>query len=228
MIRLNAVTKTYAIGITASHNAVSDITLRLSEQRITVFQGPSGSGKTTLISLIGAMARPTSGRIYFGEKEITSLPERFLAELRRRQVGFVFQNYNLIKGINALENVILPALPLGEPNQPLRRRAKRLLEQLEITRVATLPIENLSGGERQRVAIARALINRPSLFIADEPTAHLDTDLSNQFMAIAADLRHRGQTVIIASHDPLVTTHPAVDHVVSLQDGRLHNGSTAG
>jgi putative ABC transport system ATP-binding protein len=227
MIQLNGVTKTYAFGLSAAHTAVAEITLGIAEKQITVLQGPSGSGKTTLISLIGAMARPTAGRIFFGEKEITSLPERFLAELRRRRVGFVFQNYNLIKGISVLENVILPALPLGEPHGALCRRAEGLLAQLEIARVAKLPVEHLSGGERQRVAIARALINRPSLFIADEPTAHLDSALAENFMAIAADLKHRGQTVIIASHDPLVTTHPAVDRVVNLHDGRLHPASAA-
>jgi putative ABC transport system ATP-binding protein len=221
MIRLNAVTKVYDIGMSGSHTAVADVTLNLGEQQITVLQGPSGSGKTTLISMIGCMARPTAGRIFFGEKEITSLPEHFLAELRRRQVGVVFQSYNLIKGISVSENVMLPALPLGEPNQSLRRRVDKLLDQLEIARLAALPVEHLSGGEQQRVAIARALINRPRLFIADEPTAHLDSVLSNQFMAIAADLKCRGKTVIIASHDPLVATHPAVDRVVNMHDGRL-------
>jgi putative ABC transport system ATP-binding protein len=225
MIRLNAVTKIYDIGISGSHTAVAGITLSLPRKQITVLQGPSGSGKTTLISLIGCMARPTEGRIFFEEKEVTSLPEQFLADLRRRQVGFVFQNYNLIKGISVLENVMLPAMPLGEPDKPLKRRAEELLDQLEITRLAPLPVEHLSGGEQQRVAIARALINRPHLFIADEPTAHLDAALSGQFMAIAADLKDQGKTVIIASHDPLVSTHPAVDRVVTLQDGRLRSRS---
>ncbi|BBO92657.1 ABC transporter ATP-binding protein [Desulfosarcina ovata] len=221
MIRLNAVTKTYAAGSSRSHTAVDRVTLGITGERITVLQGPSGSGKTTLLSLIGGMARPTSGRIFFGEREITSLPERFLAELRRRQVGFVFQNYHLIRGVNVLENVILPALPLGEPFKAVRRRAEELMAQLEITRLATLPVQHLSGGEQQRVAIARALINRPSLLIADEPTAHLDSDLSEQFMAIVADLKERGHTVVIASHDPMVCRHRAVDTVVSLHDGRL-------
>ena len=224
MIRLNAVTKIYPIGKSGSHTAVADVTLDVSERRVTVLEGPSGSGKTTLLSLIGSMARPTSGRIFFWEKEITSLPERFLAELRRRQVGFVFQNHNLLKGISVLENVMLPALPLGEPFESLRRRAQALLDQLKITRLAPLPVQHLSGGEQQRVAIARALVNRPRLLIADEPTAHLDTALSEQFMAIAADLKDRGHTVLIASHDPLVCRHRAVDAVVTLHDGRLADG----
>ena len=222
MIRLDAVTKIYPIGSNRRHTAVDGVTLDLEERILTVLQGPSGSGKTTLISLIGGMARPTSGRIFVGDREITSLPERFRADFRRRTVGFVFQNYNLISGISVLENVILPALPLGGAHGPLRRRAEELLERLAITRLAVLPVQHLSGGEQQRVAIARALINEPRVLIADEPTAHLDSALAGQFMEIAADLRQRGHTVIIASHDPLVTDHPAVDRVVRLHDGRLH------
>lgn len=221
MIRLKAVTKIYETGKSGSHTAVADVTLTVAEHQITVLEGPSGSGKTTLLSLIGSMARPTSGRIFFGKKEITSLPERFLAELRQRQVGFIFQNYNLIKGISVIENVTLPALPLGERFESLRQRAQKLLDQLEISRLAPLPIQHLSGGEQQRVAIARALINQPKLLIADEPTAHLDTALSGQFMAIAANLKNKGHTVLIASHDPMVCHHSTVDKVLTLHDGRL-------
>lgn len=226
MIRLNAVTKIYDTGKSGSHTAVEEVTLTISKRKITVLQGPSGSGKTTLLSLIGCMARPTSGRIFFGEKEITSLPERFLAELRQRQVGFIFQNYNLLKGISVIENVTLPALPLGEEFDSLRQRAKMLLDQLDITRLAPLPVQHLSGGEQQRVAIARALINRPQLLIADEPTAHLDTALSEQFMAIAANLKEKGHTVLIASHDPMVCHNRAVDDVLTLHDGRLAGAGT--
>ncbi len=227
MIRLDGVTKTYAIGMARSHTAVADIRLEIVDRSITVLVGPSGSGKTTLISLIGGMARPTSGRIFFGDREITSLPERFLADLRRQSVGFVFQDYHLITGISVLENVMLPVLPLGLPHPPLRRRAEELLDRLGIARLAALPVQHLSGGEQQRVAIARALINRPRLLIADEPTAHLDSALSEQFMAIAADLKARGQTVIIASHDPLVTAHASIDQCIRLHDGRIASAPAA-
>ncbi len=227
MIRLTQVTKIYSTGATGAHEAVAGITLELVENQITVLKGPSGSGKTTLLSLIGCMARPTSGRIFFGEKEITSLPERFLAALRRRQVGFVFQNHNLIQGITVLENILLPALPLGGPMAPLRQQALDLLAHLGIENLSQRPVEHLSGGEQQRAAIARALINRPGLVLADEPTAHLDSDLSRQFMAIVADLKRRGTTVVMASHDPLVFDHPSVNRVVSLHDGRIQNGTPA-
>jgi len=224
MIRLQEVTKSYSSGGTHVHTAVADISLELARHRITVLKGPSGSGKTTLLSLIGAMTRPTSGRIFFGEKEITSLPERFLAELRRRRVGFVFQNYNLIHGVSVLDNILLPALPLGERPAILRRRAFGLLNRLGIERLSRRPVQQLSGGEQQRVAIARALINQPSLVVADEPTAHLDSDLARQFMKIAMDLQNQGVTVLMASHDPLVCDHPEVHRVVPLHDGRIQNG----
>ena len=221
MIRLEQITKTYGAGTPRAHTAMADIDLVIAAAGITVLAGPSGSGKTTLLALIGCMTRPSAGRIYFQDREITSLPERFLSELRRRQVGFVFQNYNLIRGIRALENIMLPALPLGEPHAALRARALALMAQLEIQRLADLPVQQLSGGEQQRVAIARALINQPALVIADEPTAHLDTRRSEQFMAIARQLTEKGCTVLIASHDPLVSRHPAVGRVVHLHDGRI-------
>lgn len=225
MIELKTVSKTYEIGTARFHTAVADISLSIAAERVTVLHGPSGSGKTTLLSLIGAMARPSAGRIFFWGKEITSLPERFLAELRRRRVGFVFQNYNLIKNISVLDNVMLPALPLGEPFADVHQRAQVLLERLEIARLAGLPVQHLSGGEQQRVAIARALINCPQLLIADEPTAHLDSALSEQFMTVVTDLKTQGHTVLLASHDPLVCNHRSVDAMIALRDGRVADGT---
>lgn len=225
MIRLDHVSKTYNSGDVGEHTAVADVGLTIAERHITVLKGPSGSGKTTLLSLIGCMARPTSGRIYFQDKEVTSLPERFLARLRQQQVGFVFQNYNLINGISVLDNIILPALPLGISHQSICRRAATLIEQLGIQRSADQPVQHLSGGEQQRVAIARALINQPSLVIADEPTAHLDTQRSEQFMDIMDRLRSMGRTVLIASHDPLVCSHRVVDRMVSMHDGQIIESS---
>lgn len=221
MIQLHNVSKVFKSGSSGTRYAVRDISLGVLEHRITVLKGPSGSGKTTLLSLIGCMARPTTGRIFFSGKEITSLPERFLAELRRQQVGFIFQNYNLIKGISVLENVMLPALPLGHPFPHLRTSAKALLTELKIDHLASMPVQQLSGGEQQRVAIARAMINQPQLLIADEPTAHLDTTLSHQFMDIVSGLQGEDRTVLIASHDPLVCRHAGVNQVVSLRDGKI-------
>jgi putative ABC transport system ATP-binding protein len=167
------------------------------------------------------MARPTSGRILLQGREITSLPERFLTAIRRRTFGFVFQQFNLIKGISAIENVMLPAYPDGRPAHVLRRRAGELLALMDLSSKAASKVEWLSGGEAQRVTIARALMNDPAVVIADEPTAHLDSALSREFMAGIGRLKAAGRTVIMASHDPIVYDYPDVDRVMEMRDGRI-------
>jgi len=191
-----------------------------------VLKGPSGCGKTTLLSLIGCMARPTSGRIKLSGKEITSLPERFLTEVRQKTFGFIFQQFNLIKGLTALENAMLPAYPLGEKHAVLKKRALHLFEIFNMTHKASSRIDWLSGGEVQRVTIIRALINDPYVIIADEPTAHLDTKLSQGFMEIVGRFREEKKAVLIASHDPLVYQSNVVDRVVNLRDGRIDGASS--
>ena len=237
MIELIDVTKVFNRGRPNEFTAVDGVSLRVDACRVTGLVGPSGSGKTTLASLIGCMARPTSGRILldpngsgsladvtFPGGEVTSLPERFLTEIRRRTFGFVFQQFHLVQGLTVLDNVMLPAYPTGELHAVLRSRALDLLELFDMSRKATAKVEWLSGGETQRVAIARALINDPSVIIADEPTAHLDTRLSREFLEILGELKDRGKTVIVASHDPLVVDSAIIDRVVRLRDGRLENG----
>lgn len=221
MIELRQVRKVFHEGRPDEHVAVDGVSLAIEAHRITVLRGPSGSGKTTLLGLIGCMARPTAGRIFLEGQEITSLPERFLTEVRRRKFGFVFQQFHLLRGISTLENVMLPAYPIGEPRAALARRAQELLERLGIAGRARARADWLSGGEAQRVAIARALINDPAVIVADEPTAHLDSRLSRELMAILIDLRSRGKTVVIASHDPLVHEAHEVDRVIPLRDGRI-------
>ncbi len=226
MIELRDVRKVYHEGRPDELTAVDGITLAIAPRTVTVLRGPSGSGKTSLLSLIGAMARPTSGRIVVDGREITSLPERFLTEVRRRTFGFVFQQGNLVRGVTTLENVMLPAYPLGEPRAALLARARRLLELLDLGHRAGAKAEWLSGGEAQRAAIARALVNGPRVVVADEPTAHLDTKLSREFMEIVGRLRAQGKTVVIASHDPVVCDAPVVDRAVGMRDGRLDGGGT--
>jgi putative ABC transport system ATP-binding protein len=221
MVELIDVTKTYNSARQNEFHALRGIQLTLDYNQIIVFQGPSGSGKTTLLSIIGCMARPTSGRVFLDGKEITSLPERFLAELRRHRFGFIFQGHNLIRGLTVLENVMLPAYPLGIPHRELATRSRGLLEKLRMDSKIQQKIETLSGGEGQRVAIARALINDPSFIIADEPTAHLDTELGAEFMMIIDGLKDEGKTIFIASHDPFVSESTMVDRVVRLRDGQL-------
>jgi putative ABC transport system ATP-binding protein len=221
MIEVQNIRKVYNEGQPNEYIAIHDLNLTIAAHRVTVLTGPSGSGKTTLLSLLGCMARPTAGRIVLAGKEITSLPERFLTDIRRRTFGFIFQQFNLIKGISVLENVMLPAYPLGEPFSLLKKQAANLLTLLNLAPKAAARVEWLSGGEAQRVAIARALVNNPGAIIADEPTAHLDTRLSREFLDIMRDFKAQGKTIIIASHDPLVHDSEIVDSVVQMRDGRI-------
>ncbi len=235
MIELSNVTKTFNSGKHNQFTAVDDVNLSIEAGRLTILKGPSGSGKTTLMALIGCMARPSSGRIQLhnirtsfiteaesqGALDITSLPERFLTEIRRTTFGFIFQQFNLVKGISALENVMLPAYPTGESQGTFRRRALELMELFAVARHAASPVEWLSGGELQRVAIARALINNPAIVIADEPTAHLDSKLSCEFMEMVGTLKAEGKTILIASHDPLVFDSELADTVIGMRDGRI-------
>ncbi len=221
MIELVDVRKVFNTGRPNEFVAVDGVSLEIDAEKTTVFRGPSGSGKTTLLSLIGCMSRPTSGRIRLYDREITSLPERFLTGIRQKTFGFIFQHCNLIKGITALENVMLPAYPSGEKHAALQSRAMDLLDTFKILRKAQSRVEWLSGGEAQRVAIARALINDPAIIIADEPTANLDTKLSREFMEIMGRLKSEGRTILFASHDPIVYESELADRVVVLRDGRV-------
>lgn len=224
MIAAHSLTKTFNTGRPNEYTAVRNLSLRIDGQRMTILKGPSGSGKTTLLSLVGGMARPTSGRIFLRDREISGLPQRFLAEIRRTSFGFIFQQFNLIKGLTALENVMAPAYPSGEKYAVLRKHALKTLELFNLGQRADAKIEWLSGGEAQRVAIARALINKPPVIIADEPTAHLDTRLSHEFMKIMADLKNEGTTLILASHDPIIYDSPLADEIIEMRDGNLVNG----
>jgi len=221
MIELTDIRKVFNTGKPNEFVAVQGVSLKIAAGRVTVLKGPSGSGKTTLLSILGCMTRPTSGRIMLHEREITSLPERFLTEIRRSTYGFIFQQFNLIKGITALENVMVPAYPRGEKHALLKQRAMALLEMFNLGSKASSRIEWLSGGETQRVAIARALINDPEILIADEPTAHLDTKLSYEFMETMRRLKDEGRTLLIASHDPIVFTSDLADRIVEMRDGRM-------
>ena len=221
MIELKQITKVFNAGKANEFTALKDVDLKIQSEKITVLKGPSGSGKTTLLSIIGCMARPTSGRIMVNNQETTSLPEKFLAEIRRNTFGFVFQNYNLIKGLTVLENTMIPAYPIGPKHSDLRARAMELLKKFKIDAKAVQKTGQLSGGEQQRTAIARALINEPSIIIADEPTAHLDTALSKEFLEIIDELSKEGKTVLIASHDPLVFEAGSIDEVIEMRDGQI-------
>ena len=221
MIELANIKKAFNQGKPNEYWALNGIDLTLEAGKVTAFRGPSGSGKTTLLTLVGCLSRPTSGRVRFRGEDISGLPERFLTEIRRQSFGFIFQQFNLIKGLSALENVILPGFPTGRPRAELVASASQLLAQLKLEHRLHAKVEWLSGGEQQRVAIARALINNPQVIIADEPTANLDTALSREFMAILEGFTAAGKTVLLTSHDPLVVESSAVHRVVGIRDGKL-------
>lgn len=223
MIELLNVRKVFNAGNPSEFSAINNVSLHIAGNKVTVLKGPSGSGKTTLLSIVGCMSRPSAGRVKLNDREITSLPERFLTDIRRTTFGFIFQQPNLIKGISVLENVMLPAYPLGEKRSLLKGKAMKGLAELNLTHKAASKVEWLSGGEAQRVSIVRALINDPQIIIADEPTAHLDTKLSYRFMEIVDQFKAQGKTVIITSHDPLVYDSSIVDDVVNLRDGKLED-----
>ncbi|MEW6219704.1 MAG: ABC transporter ATP-binding protein [Thermodesulfobacteriota bacterium] len=241
MIELSGVKKRFHVGRANELTAVDGVDLTVHQGQVTVLKGPSGSGKTTLLSLIGCMARPSEGRIrlhglrpsFAPEQadgtglDISSLPERFLTEIRRAFFGFIFQHFNLIKGITVLENVLLPTYPTEADYHQSRQRGLALLALFSLERHVFSRVDWLSGGEQQRVAIARALINDPGIIIADEPTAHLDSTLSREFMAIVGRLKAEGKTVIIASHDPIVHDSPLADTVIEMRDGRIVANSAA-
>lgn len=221
LITLKRVTKVHNEGCPNAVQAVVGVDLDIARGKVTVLRGASGSGKTTLLTLIGCLARPTSGRIALEGRDISGMPERFLTRIRQETFGFVFQGFNLLRGLSALENIMLPAYPQAPPHAWLSARARELLSMLRLDHRADTPVEMLSGGEAQRTAIARALVNDPPVLIADEPTANLDTALTREFLAIAQTLKDQGKTLILTSHDPRVFDAALVDAVVTLRDGRV-------
>jgi putative ABC transport system ATP-binding protein len=221
MLELTNIRKAFNQGRHNEYWALSGIDLTIPEKKVTALRGPSGSGKTTLLTILGCLARPTEGRVRLKGEDISGLPERFLTEIRRRTFGFIFQQFNLIRGLSAIENIILPAYPTGQPRQALLEKAEGLLAGVDLGHRRDAKVEWLSGGEQQRVAICRALINDPEILIADEPTANLDTQLSQEFLAILERLAESGRTIVLTSHDPMVVEADVVDYVVTLRDGKI-------
>ena len=217
------VTKYYNRGKPNEVLAVKDVTIGIKRGDLAVLMGPSGSGKTTLLSLIGCMSRPTSGRVIVEGRDISHLPEKFLTSIRRKTFGFTFQLLHLIPGVSVSENVMVPLYPTDVRPSDLRKKSEEILGSLGMLGRKDFPVQEISGGEQQRTAIARALINDPDTIIADEPTAHLDTHLSEKFMSIMRELQQRGKTIIIATHDPLVFGKEYVNVIFEMRDGIVKN-----
>jgi len=221
VIKTEKVSKVFNPGMADEVKAVADVTMEINRGEVTVLKGPSGSGKTTLLSLLGCMSRPTVGSIRINDKDVAKLPERFLANIRRTTFGFIFQQFNLIKGISVIENVMLPLYPLDIGVYEIKARAESILDDLNILEKKNVKIQKLSGGEQQRVAIARALINQPQIILADEPTAHLDTKLSEELLDILQGMNGEGKVVIIATHDPLVYERSFINRIIEMRDGMV-------
>lgn len=222
LIELENVTKVYNRGKPNEVTALHDVNLQVQQGAMVCLQGASGSGKSTLLAIIGCVFPPTSGRAAIAGKQLARMPDRFLTIHRRETIGFIFQQFNILPDLSVLDNITLPLLPLGISPAERKKRARKLMVQLFIGHKENFPAGQISGGEMQRVAIARALINNQPIILADEPTAHLDSRLSREFMQVLADLKSAGKTIIIASHDSLVSDHPALDTIISIRDGRVH------
>jgi len=222
LIELENVNKIYNQGLPNEVEALKGINLEISQGEIACLQGASGSGKSTLLSILGCIFPPTSGRASIAGQKLSRLPDRFLTIHRRQTIGFMFQQFNILPNLTVWENVAIPLLPLGVSPAKRKVAAMELLDMLEITNRANFPARQISGGQLQRVAIARALVNDPPIILADEPTAHLDRKLSLNFMSIMENLQAAGKTIIIASHDDLITAHPAIGRIISIADGCIH------
>ncbi len=218
-LRIDHVTKRYGSG-TTEVTAVREVSLSVAPGEIVLIMGPSGSGKTTLLSMLGALLKPTEGEIHLNGTTISALAENRLPDIRLKQFGFIFQDFNLLSALSALENVSIVAELAGTKSAGARHRAAALLTELGLgERLNFLP-EKLSGGEKQRVAIARALINDPALILADEPTANLDSKIGHEIMRLLRRIaKEQGRSVVIVSHDQRIKG--IADRVLWLEDGEF-------
>jgi putative ABC transport system ATP-binding protein len=224
LVQLSNVTKRYD---SDGEPAVADVTMEVSHGESVAVMGPSGSGKSTLLNLIAGLDRPTSGEVRVGDERVDALSETGLARFRRRQVGMIFQFFNLLDDMTVLDNVLLPAQLAGMPTVQARARADELLTALRIGEHRNAYPARLSGGQRQRVAIARALVNRPALLLADEPTGALDSATGQEIGELLLDLNASGQTLILVTHNPDLAARYAA-RVIEIIDGRVASDAATG
>ena len=218
LIHLESIVKHYKVGPSVVR-ALRTVTLDIFKGEYVAVMGASGSGKSTLMNIIGCLDTPTSGTYILNGKEVSSMTDNELAEIRNKEIGFVFQVFNLLPRNNALENVMLPLIYAGEKKHSRTEKAMRMLEDVGLgDRVEHRPNE-LSGGQRQRVAIARALVNSPSLILADEPTGNLDSTISEEIMKLFAEIHRKGNTILMVTHEEHIARH--AHRIIRLKDGMV-------
>lgn len=226
IIACRDITKTVKVNREQSLTILQGINFQVNQGEMVAIVGASGSGKTTMLGLIGGLDVPTSGQVILGGQDISQMKEKQLAQVRNRTIGFVFQFFNLVPTLSALENVMLPIQFDKKPQFKPEERAKELLDLVGLSHRLNNKPSQLSGGEQQRVAIARALANQPAVLLGDEPTGNLDSHRGEEILHLLADLRRRlGLTVCIVTHDSKIAS--LCDRVVTMKDGILHNGSLA-
>ncbi len=218
IIRLEEITKVYGKGETAV-NALSGVNLTIEKGEYCSIMGASGSGKSTAMNIIGCLDRPTSGRYYLDNLDVSSLPSTALATIRNRKIGFVFQQFHLLPQMSALENVMLPMVYAGVPPQERRDRAATALKRVGLEHRMNNKPNQLSGGQQQRVAIARAIVNQPVLILADEPTGALDSKTTAEVLDIFKELNDSGITVVMVTHEADVAKHS--QRIVWFKDGQV-------
>jgi putative ABC transport system ATP-binding protein len=224
LLAVQGLRKTYTIGTQTVH-ALDGVDLTIARNEYVALMGPSGSGKSTLMNMLGCLDTPTSGSYLLNGKDVSRLDEDALADIRNKEIGFVFQTFNLLPRYSALENVALPLIYAGVSRDEREERARQVLDQVGLAdRMHHRPNE-LSGGQRQRVAVARALVNRPSIILADEPTGNLDSATSMEIMALFRAIHEAGNTIIVVTHEEDIAA--CAQRVVRLKDGRVDSDAAA-
>ena len=221
ILSMTDICKDYPMGKSVT-NVLKNVNLSVSEGDYIAIMGPSGSGKTTLMNIIGCLDVPTSGTYLFGDRDVKKLRKKQLADLRNKKIGFVFQSFNLLPNLSALDNVALPLLYGGVRRSERRKRAKEALERVGLSDRLSYRPDQLSGGQCQRVAIARAIVGNPALILADEPTGALDSQSGAQVMDIFHDLHEQGATILMITHDPNVAEN--AETILRIRDGVLTGG----